>query len=379
MKEVGRFAFTVHPFDVSRIHRRWPITRRLPDTWVEGLMRWKGPVIHAQVPRLETAQGAAEGWLIGIPLTARQWTRLPDAFLVERVLQAARLAARLGARILGLGAYTALPGGAGVEVARRSPIAITTGNSLTVWAALEGAREGARRMGIPLDRAEVAVIGASGAIGSACARILARSVRHLTLIGRDEAKLERVAAQIREETGLIPDLSTDIRRTLPRMDVVITVSSTADAIVQPEDLKPGAVVCDVAMPRDVDQRVAAVRDDVLVVDGGLIQVPGKTGLEGDGFPPGTAPACLAETMLLALEGRYEHFTLGRDLSVAQIDEIVRLARKHGFTLAGIRSFHRALDDATIEAIRRRAALRRGERPEGERLEAERPEAQVRVG
>lgn len=356
---VGKFAFTVHPFDVSRLHRRWPITRRLPDRWLEELMRWKSPLVHAHIPRLATPRGTAEGWLVAIPLTARQWLQLPDDYLVNQVVRAAHLAAGMGARIMGLGAYTALPGGAGVEVAKRSPIAITTGNSLTVWAALQAAREGARRMGIPMDQAEVAVVGASGAIGAASARILARDVRHLTLIGRDLSRLERVAVQIRRESGLNPALSTDIKQALPRMDVVITVSSTVDTIIQPEDLKPGAVICDVAMPRDVDERVAAVRDDVLVVDGGLIEVPGPTGLEGDGFPPGTAPACLAETMLLALEERYEHYTLGRDLTVEQVDEIAGLAQKHGFRVAGIRSFHRAVDDSVIDRIRTRAAIRLG--------------------
>ena len=45
-------------------------------------------------------------------------------------------------------------------------------------------------------------------------------------------------------------------------------------------------------------------------------------------------------MILALEQRYESFTLGRDLTVAQVEEISKLADKHGFKLAGFRSFER---------------------------------------
>lgn len=356
--ERGLFAFTVHPFDVSRIRRKWPGLGLLPERAVEAVMRWVPPFPYHAIPPVETPHGSAQGWLIGIPLTARQWKELPDGLLVDRVVRAARVAARLGARVMGLGAYSALPGGAGVEVARRSPIAITTGNSLTVWAALQGAREGARLMGHDLDRAEVAVVGAGGAIGAACARILAREVRHLTLIGPQVERLERVAEQIRRETGLVPAVSDQVDRALPRMDVVVAVSSSGGGIIRPEMLRAGAVVCDVAMPRDVDEQVAAVRDDVLVVDGGLVEVPVRTGLEADGFPPGTAPACLAETMLLALEGRYESFTLGRDLTVEQVDEMARLARRHGFRLAGIRSFHRAVDPGQVRRIRERAQARR---------------------
>lgn len=356
--DAGLYAFTVHPFDVARLRQKWPVLGYLPERAVESLARWVPPFRYHAIPRVETPAGAAQGWLVAIPLTARQWKTLPDRLLVDRVVQAARVAARLGARVMGLGAYSALPGGAGVEAARRSPIAITTGNSLTVWAALQGAREGARLMGHDLDRAEVAVVGAGGAIGSACARILAREVRRLTLVGPQVHRLEGLADQIRRETGLVAAIATDAARVLPRADVVIAVSSSGGGIIRPEMLKPGAVVCDVAMPRDVDERVAAARDDVLVVDGGLIQVPVDTGLQSDGFPAGTAPACLAETMLLALERRYESFTLGRELRVEQVDEIAALAERHGFRLAGLRSFHRAVDPAQIRRIRERASTRR---------------------
>ncbi|MCG0279034.1 MAG: shikimate dehydrogenase, partial [Thermanaeromonas sp.] len=117
----------------------------------------------------------------------------------------------------------------------------------------------------------------------------------------------------------------------------------------------GAVVCDVARPRDVSRRVAEERDDVLVIEGGVVEVPGEVDFHFNfGYPPGLAYACMAETMILALEGRLESFTLGRDLTVEQVDEISRLARKHGFRLAGLRSFERPLPEEKILAVRERA-------------------------
>jgi fatty aldehyde-generating acyl-ACP reductase len=56
-------------------------------------------------------------------------------------------------------------------------------------------------------------------------------------------------------------------------------------------------------------------------------------------------------MLLALEDRPEGFTLGKDVSVEQVEEMMRLADKHGFTLADFRAFERAVDPATIERAR----------------------------
>jgi len=55
--------------------------------------------------------------------------------------------------------------------------------------------------------------------------------------------------------------------------------------------------------------------------------------------------------MLALEGRYENFTLGKDVSVEQAEETRRLADRHGFKLAGYRSFEREVNQETIERVR----------------------------
>jgi hypothetical protein len=64
-----------------------------------------------------------------------------------------------------------------------------------------------------------------------------------------------------------------------------------------------------------------------------------------------AYACMSETMMLALDDRVENFTLGKDVSVEQVDEITRIANKHGFGIAGFRSFEKAVDDEAIKRAR----------------------------
>jgi len=56
-------------------------------------------------------------------------------------------------------------------------------------------------------------------------------------------------------------------------------------------------------------------------------------------------SCMSETMILALEGNPDlyDFTLGKDVSVAQVEQITALADKHGFGLAGFRSFEKAVN------------------------------------
>jgi predicted amino acid dehydrogenase len=101
--------------------------------------------------------------------------------------------------------------------------------------------------------------------------------------------------------------------------------------------------------------VALKRDDVLVIEGGVVDVPGDVDFHFEfGFPPKTAYACMAETMMLALEGMTDDYSIGRDIAPDQVDEITGLAMKHGFKLAGFRSFERNVDPAFIQKTRERA-------------------------
>jgi len=177
----------------------------------------------------------------------------------------------------------------------------------------------------------------------------------MTLVARNKSALEALAERIMHETGLAVSITSNIKKALNYADIVITVTSSVDAIIEPQDLKPGAVVCDVARPRDVSRRVVEERDDVLVIEGGVIEVPGDVEFNFNfGFPPGMSYACMAETMILALEGRFENFSLGREISIEKVEEISALAAKHGFKLAGFRSFERAIPEEKIQEIKRRA-------------------------
>jgi predicted amino acid dehydrogenase len=118
--------------------------------------------------------------------------------------------------------------------------------------------------------------------------------------------------------------------------VVLSTTSAARSIIQPQHFKRGAIVCDVALPPDVSPQVARERNDVLVIEGGVVDVPGEVDFNFDfGLPPGKAYACMAETMVLALEGRYESYSLGKRIQVGQVREMAQLARKHGFRLSAI--------------------------------------------
>lgn len=351
-----RFAFIIHPLTVRDFSRKFPIVEKLPERWVEGLFRWVRPMKVSTIRGIRSLTGVeAEGWFIGCPLTARQMVEMPLEKVYRRIIQAGEVAAELGAPLVGLGAFTAVVGDAGVTVQNALPIAVTTGNSYTVATALEGVHYAADLMEVSLEETRIAILGATGSIGKACARILAMEGYDLELVGRDMGRLTALADELSDYHGRRPHVSTDIGESVRRSGVVVAVTSAIDAVIAPEDLQPGAIVCDVARPRNVSVRVAEARDDVFVFEGGVIEVPGDVDFGFNfGFPPGTSYACMAETMILALENRYESFSLGRELDVERVREIQALAKKHGFRLAGLRSFERAVTDEYIDRVRERA-------------------------
>ena len=354
-----KFAFIIHPInarrDVARKGGLYRVAQYLPEQTVEWLIKHKEPIVASHITGIQSPTGAeAEGWFIACPLTPRQMMELPQEFVYRRLTQCGQLAESLGAKIIGLGAFTSVVGDGGQTVAKNLNIAVTTGNSYTVATAVEGALDAARRMEIDIAHAKVAVVGASGSIGRTCAHLLAPLAAEVALIGRDLVRLQKVQDEL---PGAAVRLYDDVHQGLRDADLIITVTSATDAVIQPEDLAPGCVVCDVARPRDVSVRVAQERDDVLVIEGGVVAIPGHAAdfRFNFGFPVKTAYACMSETMILALEGRYESFTLGKDVSVAQVTEITRLAQRHGFHLAGYRSFERAVTEEYIQTVRRNAA------------------------
>ncbi len=351
-----RFAFILHPISARDVARKYKLAYLLPDCLIEAIIAHMSPQTVSHITGIESATGAeTEGWFVGCTLTTRQFVNRDESKTVPKVIEAARLAEDIGADIVGLGAFTAVVGDGGQQVADALDIGVTTGNSYTVATAVEGALRGAGMMGVEPGEATAAVMGATGSIGRVCAHLLADDVARIVLIGRRKDGLEQVADGLAEARAEV-EISLSPGESLPQAQIVVTVTSALEAVIEPHMLRPGAVVCDVARPRDVSVKVASERDDVLVIEGGAVRVPGENvSFHFDfGFPPKTAYACMAETMILALEGHTDDYSLGKRLTVERVKQIAALADKHGFELSGFRSFERAVDSKVIEEIRGRA-------------------------
>jgi predicted amino acid dehydrogenase len=284
------------------------------------------------------------------------------------------MAERRGARIMGLGAFTSVVGDAGITVAHEADIAITTGNSLTVAATLEAAKRAVISMGVTeLTNCRAMVIGATGSIGSVCARLLAQAVGDVVLVSMEPGRLIDLKRRIQQETpGAVVEIGTRSDDLIGDCDLIVTATSAfGQRVMDITRCKPGAVVCDVARPPDINPAEADLRPDVLVIESGEVLIPGEIDYGYDiGLPPKTTYACLAETALLAMEGRFEDYTLGRNISLEKVEEIYHLFKKHNFQLAGLSSFGNYLTDEDIAKKRALADSLRSDPANFEKLRGE---------
>ena len=389
-KRVNRFAFVIHPLSQEYFKKVKPIdllsqvSPPLLMNTLEKIMAYAPPFVYSRVSGIRSPTGVeAEGWLISVGGTPREIMQHSPEFTYRRLLDAAAMARRLGAQIMGLGAFTKVVGDAGVSVARRSPLPITTGNSYSASGALWAAHDALLRMRLlpaPKGRERVKfkamVVGATGAIGSVCARLMAKAAEEVYLVSPETAKLLALKESILRET---PDarlfLAARADKDIAAMDMIVTATSGAGKkVLDIMQVKPGCVITDVARPLDLPAEEVAKRPDVLVIESGEIQLPGDVHMKNIGLPPGVAYACLAETIVLALEGRFENFTVGRAIEWEKVREIYQLGLKHGMKLAAISGVNGPFSDEDIESVREKALAARAEQAALASRGAKRPRA-----
>ncbi|MCX8043174.1 MAG: hypothetical protein N3B18_03500 [Desulfobacterota bacterium] len=279
----------------------------------------------------------------------------PDQFLehqtraTELVVQAAQMAAAWGAQMIGLGALCAVVGARGIEVAERCSAAVTTGNSLTVYAAVLQFEKIMRRLGIDPHRHTIVIIGFPGSICLAITKILHAQGYRLVLVSRQRtAFLQKFLESLGAVEGAIR-VTHDVASAVRSGTIIFTATSTGNIIDQ-DMLLPGSVVFDIAQPKDVIFSTRP-RRDVLIVDAGLISLPRSTSrhYRYSGLEVNDIPSCLGETMTLTLEQRWERFSLGRELVLDKIEEIGMLSRRHGFVFDDFRSFQKPIPAQTFSA------------------------------
>lgn len=368
------FAFVIHALS----HRDMinapglSVFKHLPENMNDTFDQWvaKAPAFqYGNIRHIISEHNGREvsGIIYALPATPKILRESNPEVIYAKIENLCYDAAKRGARIIGLGAYTKIIGDSGVTINNNSPIPVTTGNSLSASATLWGLAEVVRKMRLleidantGLVNGMAMIIGATGSIGQVSAKLLALTFNHVCLVAPRRNRLEELAEEIRKIAPRCKiTISTDANDFAAKADALVTATSSFDhKIVDVERLKPGCVVCDCSRPLDFDKEDARKRPDVLIIESGEVLLPGPVQIDCNlGLPGKTVYACLAETALLALEGQYDSFTMGRDIEWSKVKQIYKMARRHGVELAAIQGHMGIVSDKEIELTRSLALSR----------------------
>ena len=257
----------------------------------------------------------------------------------RKVLNAMELAQKKGINITALGSFTSiifenfnLLQHQHVRSTTLEWERFTTGNTHTAWVISRQVENNAPLLGINLSKAKVAVVGATGDIGSAVCRWLSNrtGVAELLLVARQQQPLKDLQSEL--GGGRILTLE----EALPEADVVVWVASMPRTLeIDSATLRKPCLMIDGGYPKNLDAKVAC--EGVHVLKGGIVEFGSDIGWTMMEIAEMEKPqrqmfACFAEAMLLEFEQCHTNFSWGRNnITLEKMDFIGAASVRHGFS------------------------------------------------
>ena len=261
----------------------------------------------------------------------------------RKVLNAMELAQKKGIKITALGGFTSIIfenfnllqykqiRNTSLEWER-----FTTGNTHTAWVICKQLEINAPRIGIDLKKATVAVIGATGDIGSAVCRWLINKtgISELLMVARQQEPLALLQKEL--DGGTV----TSLNEALPQADIVVWVASMPKTIeIDTDNLKKPCLMIDGGYPKNLDEKFQG--ENIYVLKGGIVEFFNDIGwnmmeLAEMQNPQREMFACFAEAMILEFEKCHTNFSWGRNnISLEKMEFIGAASLKHGFSAIGL--------------------------------------------
>lgn len=323
------FCFLVHPRDIKDVRDYFPLWKFLPEKSIKWLLRKLWPLIGPKITGLQTHDGQKlNGRIIFCPLLPEQLILRRKNKVTKKLIKAAQLADTLSAKVIGLGGFNAAASRYGQDLIGRIKANITTGHTYTTYAVVEIARMAANIVGLEFENAIIAVIGAAGSMGSACAELIDHTerVKELLLVEIPARldTLKKMSQKTNNQVSFTADLS-EIRRA----DLIITLTNAVDSIIEADYLKPGVIVVDDSQPVNVSRDIININSDVLIV-GCAIQAQNINCHYDFGLPREAIFTCLGEVLAMcAYDCNSKFLTTGR-VNIDQAKDIARMVESLGF-------------------------------------------------
>lgn len=330
-----RIAWLFHLTDADDLPHLEPSLEELThgerETFLNRLAPFARPVVMDRVEVHSITGDSVQLYPVLLPVTSRwlkhHFDRRRFRELRALVQLGVDVAADLGCEFVSLGQFTSIVTRHGQSVLPRG-MSITSGNSFSAALAVNAVRNIRTPRGVPPADSTLAIVGATGDIGRVCAEILAPEFRRTLLVGSGRGDSDHRLKQIASQVGA--EWTCDLAA-VQTADRVICATNSVDLPMRDEHLANGAIVCDVSMPATLDVSTAGRRPDLVLLRGGIAQLPFGERIDIPGLPltPGCAYGCLAEGILLAYEGATDISFVGRS-SILKVNRMEAIARRHGF-------------------------------------------------
>ena len=322
---------------------RGPEHTPLPDDEIKDILPWIPPraVCHVGVGSISSSVGDAKSHGLYIDSFIPP-DRLDAVYMHEniaRVRGAAAYAINAGAKIVSLGGFSSiLIEGNFNQLPERQDTVFTTGNTLRVGFIVQGIKKMCALEGRNIRSSTLLIVGATGDVGSGCARCLAPVVKRMLLSARNVGRLRTLVTELQTD-GVQVEIATDLQQFSVEANIVICAASLASPSLLLGRIAHDAIVCDAGYPKNLS--TGAQIPGIKIFFGGLGQITGGLSFVPDFHGilnrhpfPDVVHGCLLEGIALALEGRFEPFSHGRGhITPERVEEIERIAARHGIYLA----------------------------------------------
>jgi predicted amino acid dehydrogenase len=360
----NKFGFIVHPIDRRTFYACIEPLNLLKffcsENIIDNLAIKMPPRYLGAYKNIRSAREIIVGGdIVAMPILPSQMLNIGEERTVSLIEKCVKYCEKKGDKIVGLGGFASVIGNEGEVVSKRVSIPVTSGNTLTASLILDGIYKAAYLMGLNLSDSIVSIIGATGDIGSICAKILSKKVRKLNIAARNEKKLQDFANILVKYGNAKIEVFKYIKDAIQKADIILTAASSISAIIDPLLLKPGAILCDVAMPANIAKEIAISRDDILVFEGGLAKIPYPKDISNTKMSSAMningVYGCLAETITLTFECRFEPFSIGRgNITEEKLAEIKKMATNNGISVSDFFCGYKMFSERDIDNIRKNA-------------------------
>ncbi len=354
LSKTHTFAFLVHSRSVVDFHRKYPITKKIPKAILEWVLFHMWPITVSEVTGLQrqgNEKGEVRGYVIGIPMTARQMMEHREKAL-KKIKQSVVLSRNKGLGLIGLGGLTSSLSKGGLDLMSVAPdISITTGHAYTAVNVTNNVFKVAEMFHIPKS-AQIAVVGASGSIGSTSAKILAQEgYTNIILIDlpRKASYFDELIAELKL---LNPDITVSTShavRDIRDAAIVVTATNAPEALITVDDVRPGMILIDDAQPSDIHPDVLKL-PDVLVLEAGVVRTKDvfshfnfNLKNRDDNF------CCMAELLILAAHDHVGHYVINR-ATLDKVKEIKAMGDAMGFTVADFQNYQEKISQEKIDKM-----------------------------